>query len=78
MNYNLTRTRYLAVVGDMPTTRQFQKDTRFRKQAASGEMVFLEVIGEDGCIICINKEGLRDDFESDWGNTSLLGRTNED
>lgn len=73
MRYKLTRTRYLAVVGEMPTSKEFAVGTHFIKQGEDGGMVFMDAIDPIPVMVCVPKDAFRDDFETDWGDTRLFG-----
>ena len=74
MKYKLLYKRRLALVGDIPISREFPSGAVFVKEGTDGGIVFLS---HKGLLICVSKETLRADFESEWGNTILFRRIDE-
>jgi len=70
MNYKLKRKRYLALVGEIPVSREFLEGTVFEKQGIDNGIVFLI---HDGVLVCVNEKAFRGDFEMIWNNTRLFG-----
>lgn len=74
MKYKLLYKRRLALVGDIPISREFPSDAVFVREGTDGGMVFLS---HGNVLVCVARETLRADFEPFWENTSLFERTDE-
>lgn len=70
MKYKLSRTRYLALVEEIPKSREFAEGTVFTKEGEINGSVFLKI---GRILVCVEKKTLRNDFEAQWGKTSLFG-----